>query len=244
MNDSALIITVCNRSPVEEYYCLREFVKSTSGHDMKVLGTGAGEYRGLASKPKLLHRAISESQIKYKYIIFCDSWDLVFACHPQELFETYLSFASPIVVSCEKNCFPTDYKEQYDALPYTSSYKYLNSGMIVGETEAIFEALESMNLRKVPDDHYDAEKGRMVHPNDQQLWQEVFLKQPVNIELDYQQILCNTLHDVELDDLDFSMDRIRNRETKTYPCSFHFNGGAKTGECRNPVLEHLKMINF
>jgi len=239
MSNNFRVVTVCNRIPQEPYYTLREFEKSLGDAPLTVLGTKKGEYLGLASKPKLLLDAIYKGLISEEYVIFCDCWDLVFTCHPEELFECYQAFSAPIVVSSERNCFPADLREQYDALPFTSSFRYLNSGMIVAETQALQIALESMELHNVPDDHFDPDLGRMVHPNDQFLWQQTFLKQPVRIELDYNQILCNTLHDVKIEDLDFSKGRIRLKETGVYPCSYHLNGGAKTGGLREPILNHL-----
>jgi hypothetical protein len=242
MVNGAMVVTVCNRIPQESYYCLNEWSKSLGGVQPLILGSVPGEYAGLASKPKLVYKAIKSGQIDSKHIIFCDCWDLVFAAPLDEFYETYLAFNSPFVISAERNCFPADLRDEYDKLPYTSSFKYLNSGMIVAETEAMLSVLEAMDLSNVPDDHYDEEKGCMVHPNDQFLYQQMFLKQPVEMTLDYDQILSGTLHDVVLDDLDFRKERIRNKETGTYSCSFHANGGAKSSGVLPPILKHLKLV--
>lgn len=233
------LVTVCNRIPTEPYYTLNQFVKSCEGEDILVLGTQPGEYIGLGSKPKLLYKAIKEGKIKEKILIFCDCWDLVFVSPPSMIFWNFINFNAPVVISSERNCFPSTYKEEYDKLLFTSSFKYLNSGMICGETDAILAVLEAMELDKVPDDYYDADAGRMVHINDQEQYQEIFLKQPVKMVLDYNQLLCATLHDVNIDDLDFSESKIRHKETGVYPLSFHFNGAAKTNGLREPILKHL-----
>jgi hypothetical protein len=242
MQDGAMVVTVCNRFPQEDYYCLNEWYKSLGGLKPLILGSNPGEYAGLASKPKLVYKAIKNKEIDTSHIIFCDCWDLVFSATLDEFFETFLAFNSPFVISAERNCFPADLKDEYDKLPHTSTFKYLNSGMIVAETEAMLAVLEAMDLPNVPDDHYDAEKNCMVHPNDQFMYQQVFLKQPVKMLLDYDQILCNTLHNVTVSDLDFSRDRIRLKETGTYPCSFHMNGSAKTEGLREPILKHLNLL--
>lgn len=233
------LVTVCNRFPTEPYYTLKQFIKSCEREEILVLGTQPGEYIGLGSKPKLLYQAIKEGKIKEKVLIFCDCWDMVFACPPHMVFWNFLDFKSPVVISSERNCFPDTYKKEYDELPFTSSFKYLNSGMICGETDAILAMLEAMNLDKVPDDYYDEKLGKMIHINDQEQYQEIFIKQPVEIKLDYNQILCQTLHDVNIEDLDFSDVKIKNKETGTYPLSFHFNGCAKTNGLREPILKHL-----
>jgi hypothetical protein len=234
------IVTVCTHYPEQDYYCLGEFIKSLQGEEILVLDREYSNYSGLGSKPKAVFRAIKEGLIDRKYIIFCDCWDLVFARHPDSLFRKYKEFAAPLVISSEKNCFPDDLKAEYDMIAKGSSpYRYLNSGMIVGETEAMLATLEAMDLANVPEDYWDNEKQCNVHINDQFLYQQIFLKRPVNIVLDTEQILCNTLHDVALDELDFGEEIIANKNTRSYPCSFHFNGGAKTGPCREPILKHL-----
>lgn len=244
MSKEYTIVTVANKIPHEWYYTFHEFFKSLQGVQPLVLGVNPGEYGGLGSKPRLLHNAIKEKQIETPYIIFCDCFDIVFAVHPDRLFQKYVQFAADIVVSAEKNCFPATYKEQYDAITEDigSPYRYLNSGMIVGKTDAIFAVLESMDAPNIPNDYWSAEQNCMINPNDQEYWQHEFLKQSAEIRLDHYQILCNTLHDVPLEELDFTMPRIYNTVIKSFPCSYHLNGGAKTGPCREPILKHLNLI--
>lgn len=241
MHKDYTIVTVCNRFPREPYFCLREFLLTVFGEPLVRLGVFPEKFGGLGDKPKLLYRAIKNKTIDTKYIIFCDCFDLVFTSKPELLINAFKNSHSDIIISSEKNCFPDNLKDQYDQLPFTSSYKYLNSGMIIGETDAILTALEAMDLVNVPDD-YRKEDGTMCHINDQELWQQLFLKQPVKIALDYEQQFCNTLHSVKLEDLDFGLSLIRNKETRTFPYSFHFNGNSKTEGLREPVLHHLKLL--
>lgn len=242
MNSNYQIVTVCSKFPTESYYCLSEFINSLKGEKLVALGTHEGEYGGLGSKPRLLYHAIKNKDIDAEYLIFCDCFDFVFAVDPFILYYQYLNLGMPIVISAEKNCFPTDLKEEYDKLSSPTSYKYLNSGLIVGETEAILTCLEAMDAPNIPNDYWDNEKGVQVNPNDQLYWQQMYLKQPVDIALDFNQELCNTLHDVKIDELEFlNGGYIKNKETQSYPCSFHFNGGAKTGGLMQPILKHLNL---
>lgn len=239
------IVTISNRRPHEWYYLLDQYFKSLEGHE-KIVIQGGGDYGnwgGLASKPKWLRKAIKEGAIDSEYLIFTDSWDLVFATNPDEVMTRFHSFGTDIVISCEKNCFPVETKEAFDELGAPTDYKYLNSGFIIGKTDAILTCLESMDLDNVPDDHFDPGTGKNVHPNDQELWQLCYLKQPVSMTLDFYQSICQTLHGANIDDLDFSEGRIRNKVTGSYPCSFHFNGGSKDKlEIRNPILTHLCLL--
>lgn len=246
MNDF-MVVTCCNRIPTEPYYCIASFVKSLKEDvdRLIVLDERLGKWDGLGTKPKWLYKAIKEEIIDSEFIIFTDCWDYVFAEKPSGLFNEYLKWDKgnpPIIISAEKNCFPADLKQEYDKLDHLDSpYKYLNSGMIIGKTSDILIVLEAMDLDNVPND-YRQENGQMYHVNDQFLYQQIFLKQPVKMELDYCQLLCNTLHDVKIDELELDSLGVLNKTTGAFPMSFHFNGGAKTGGLMEPILKNLNLI--
>lgn len=234
------IVSICNRQPVEEYYCFKEFRKSIEGANNVLIQAMGTNYQGLCDKPKFVYRAIKGGYVKTKYIIFCDSWDLVFCTTPEEIILKFLSMNCDLVISAERNCFPDDLKDKYDLLPSVSSFKYLNSGMIVGYTDKLLETLEAMDVESIPDDYFDGQKN--IHFNDQFEYQKIFLKQPVNIKLDYECTLSMPLHQVTMEDLDFSEPRIRNVETGSYPCAMHMNGSSKTDGLREPILKKLNLL--
>jgi len=190
-----------------------------------------------------LYQAIKDKIIDTDFIIFTDCWDLVFTCHPDEIMEAYGFFNKPIVISTEANCFPADLKEEFDKRDCPTKYKYLNSGFICGETEAILACLEAMDLPNLPDDYYDPERNCNVHPNDQFEWMKIAIDKPELIGLDYNQVLSQTLHGAKIDEFDFSKDRIKNKLTGSYPCTLHFNGGSKDDMAiREPILKHLNLL--
>lgn len=234
------IVTISSHNPTQWYYLQGHFYQSLKGYEVFTFQPQV--WGGLSTKPKVLYDVIKQKAVDSKYIIFCDSWDLIFAGSPDEVMAKYKEFECPIVISAEANCFPTDTKEQYDALNLPTKYKYLNSGFIVGETDAIVACLEAMDLPNLEDDHFDAEKGCNVHPNDQFEWQKIFLQQPVKMKLDTFQELSQTLHDAKVEDFDFSGARIRNVNTGSYPLTWHFNGASKDNmELRNAILPKLKL---
>jgi hypothetical protein len=239
MNYNYTIVTICNRIPSESYYCLREWEKSTDDTNKIVIQHIDTPYQGLGDKPKFVYRAIKRGIIPTKYIIFCDCWDVVFVDSPERIIEKHQDFKCDLVFSSERNCFPADLKEDYDKLPFTSSYKYLNSGFIVGETEALLTTLEAMKVEEIPDDYWDAEKQQNVHFNDQFEYQKIFLQQPVSMKLDYAQELSQTMHNVKAEDIDLTGERIRNVETNSFPSSIHFNGEGKTAGLQEPILKKL-----
>jgi len=235
------VVTISNRQPQEYYYCFNEWQKSVQGANGIIIQGIETKYQGLCDKVKFIYRAIKQGVIKTEFIIFCDSWDLVFATTPEVIINKFLEMGCDLIISSEKNPFPLDLKDEYDKLPYTSSFKYLNSGFIVGYTNKLLELLESMEVEKIPDDYFDGEKN--VHFNDQFEIQKAFLKQPVHIKLDYQQQFSRTLHEAKLEELDFSEPQIRNIETNTYPFTFHMNGNGKSENgIREAILKHLNLI--
>lgn len=236
------IVTVSTGKPPQNYYTYDEFFVSLKryGHEPLVLTPDPTKRFGLGDKPKLLRRAILNQVIDTEYVIFADCYDLVFAGSPEEILEMYKSFDSPFVCSAEKNCFPGDLRDQFPESP--TSYRFLNSGFIVAETAALLAVLESMDLDNVPDDYWDNERKCNIHINDQYLFHEEFIKQPVKMVLDYKQMLSNTMHDVALEELEFNDPvGIRNKETGMYPMTFHLNGGSKTSGVREPILKRLNL---
>lgn len=239
MKANYTIFSVCNRYPQEPYYCLNEWFRSTENTNRLVVASVGTPYQGLFDKPKFMYRVIKDCLIDTEFIIACDCWDLVFTTSPEKIIEVFKTFDTEIVFSSEKNCFPADCKEQYDQLPYTSSYRYLNSGMIVGYSKSILKLLESMDVESVPDDYWDGSK--MVHFNDQAFYLEHFLKQVVPMKLDYDQKICTNLHGVEMDEIDFSGERIRVKETNSFPCVIHGNGSGKTNGLLQASIKHLNL---
>ena len=238
---SFTIVTVSTGKPTADYYTYDQFFASLRVHgcDPLVLVPDPRKRFGLGDKPKLLRKAILDKTITTRYLLFTDCYDLVFAASPEEVMEMYRAFNAPFVCSAEKNCFPGDLKDKFPDSP--TSYRYLNSGFIVAEIEAMLTVLESMDLDNVPDDYWDKEKNCMVHINDQFLYHEEFIKQPVKMILDHKQILSQTLHDVQLDELDIRNPLgIMNLETGKFPLTFHFNGNSKTENgTKEAILERL-----
>lgn len=237
------IVTVSSRKPTQWYYLYDEFYKSLSGYNVMTVDNSREQFwNGLATKPKWLYKWIKEGNIEAKKLLFVDSWDLVFGAKPEEVMECYETFNSPIMISAEKNCFPDTYRKEFDELSFPMPYRYVNSGVIIGDTDAIMTCLEAMDLPNVKDD-YRMENGQNFHSNDQTMWQEQFLKQPVKIALDYNQMVCQTLHDENIDNFIFTKERIMNKTTSTYPRIWHFNGGSKDNvSLRNPILNHLNLL--
>lgn len=238
------IITISNRRPTEYYYTYDQLFKSVPGHDILVLGQQPGEYTGLSDKPRILYHAIKNGLIKEEIIVFIDAWDVVFAASPDEVIDKFECFDYDIVIGAEKNCFPANFKKEFDShkYPLNTQYKYLNSGVIVGYTDAILEVLEAMDAPNLPIDYHDGRTGRNFHFNDQAYYADLYLRQPVNIMLDRFCEIAQNMQDVTPEELDFTGERIRNIETDSEPVIWHWNGSSKDKWSREVILKHLNLL--
>lgn len=240
MSNALSVVTVSSHQPTQPYYCLREFHESLRriGVTPTVLGD-PGSYKGLISKPKLLRQHLAAGQVTTKHMIFCDSWDLIFGRPMDYIMEQYLTFNSPIVFNAEKDLFPrADLAACFPTV--WTPYRYLNSGFIIGETEAMLFMLEAMNLDAIPDDYQNPDRS-WTHTNDQGDFTELFTKQPVKMVLDHEAKIANTLSRASLDEFDFGGDKIRNRLTHQFPAVWHANGGGKTGGVMSRILEYYRL---
>lgn len=247
------IVTISNRIPTQDYYTYQYLQKSAGDNEILVLGQEPGEYTGLSDKPRILYNAIKKGLIKENLIVFVDAWDVIFADTLESIIEKYKSFNSPIVIGAEKNCFPPHFKKEYDRLPYTSSYKYLNSGVIIADKNALITVLEAMDAPNLPRDYHDNIKGYNHHFNDQAYFSEVYLRQPVKMKLDYNCLIAQNMQDVTEGELFFlyqwdadyencHKSGIKNKETNKYPSIIHWNGSSKTGWSREKILNHLNLL--
>lgn len=239
------IVTISNREPQQEYYTYKHLHKSARGQDILVLGQNLGEYTGLSDKPRILHKAISDGLIKEDIVLFIDAWDVVFATEPKEAVLRFISRNVDVIIGAEKNCFPGNFKKEYDrwAEGYNSSYKYLNSGVILAKRDALMEILEAMDAPNLPVDYHDGRTGRNFHFNDQAYYMDLALRQPVDIELDRSCWIAQNMQDVAEGEIEFCDDgRIKNIETGEKPSIVHWNGSSKDKWSREPILKHLNLL--
>ena len=231
------VITVSNKVPTQPYYCWAAFHESLKrfGHEALVLGMNE-PWGGLMTKPRKL-RSWLRANVDAKVIIYCDSWDVVFAGCLDEIEYEFLRYPSSprIIWNAEKTLFPDPTLN----FPETGTpYRYLNSGFAVGYDWAFLRMLELMDLYNVLDDHWDG-NGRRIEPNDQLHFQEAFVANYFPMALDSEARICQTLHAVEADELDLTGDKIKNRITGSIPMAFHMNGQKELW--RDKILTKLNL---
>lgn len=234
------LITVCSHTDLPSYYRPDAFFASCKrfGFEPIVLGRD-GAYKGLGSKLRLLKECLDTNPFDDRYMIFCDSFDLVFQQDPN-LCTQFLRVPTNAIFNAERALFPFNEEVEQGHPQSETSYRFLNSGFIVGQTETFRKALELMNADKVPDDH-QLPDGTWINPNDQFLWQGLFVahRKSLGLALDTRAELCMTLANTLPEELDFDGELISSRETGSTPIAIHVNG--RKEEWWPIILEKLKL---
>ena len=232
------IIAVSNQTPDSRHnYLFDESMASIRRYGLEPVLIGQGEYQGLGSRPRILKHAIESGKVPTPYMLFMDAWDIVFQDSPEEVLEWHRDRTHLLTWNAEKNCFPAIWMA--DRHPKTNSpWKYLNSGFAVGETQAFLLALEAMHADEIADDHTNV-WGKRIEPCCQFHWMREFILQSVPMALDTQCEICQTMHGVTPDELDFSGPKIKNVVTGSKPIALHLNGSSRNEWAREPILRKL-----
>lgn len=225
------VVCVSSRIPDpvrEPYYRYDVFLRSLEKLGVAPVVLGMNEpWHGLMTKPNHFRTWLRAGLNPTSRIIICDSWDIVFAEHPDSIGQRCEDlFGDTIVFNGEKGCWPR--AELADKFPDQGTpWRYLNSGFMCGPAENILYLLESMELERIGVDRKDG--NRKIEPNDQGEFQYAFTCQPVPMVVDGKCQLAQTLSACTMDEFDLiHEDRmIFNKITGTYPGVFHFNGDSK-----------------
>jgi hypothetical protein len=238
------VVTVYDKVPTQDYYCLRSFHASLARQGISPLVLSG--FRGLATKPREVWMAITTGTVTEEIIIIVDSWDLVFQRSVDEMVEKFKQQSAPVIISAEINCFPVDYKSEFDAQKDDDdkAHHYINSGFIMGYTPEVKKMLDAMDASNLRDDYYDA--AGWHHFNDQTDYMKVFLEQPVQIKMDKHSEYSVSIYGMSDDDfsLEYSGDApvVRNKINNNEPFVLHWNGGAKSLNNMKVVLKHLNLL--
>lgn len=225
---NAEVVCVSSRVPTEPYYHFREFLASLRVFAEVPTVLGENEpWRGLMTKPYLLRDWLRLGRNRSDRLIVCDAWDILFAKHPHGIGDRCAEwFGDAIVFNGEKGCWPRE--DLRDAFPDDGSpFRFLNSGFFCGPADRILALLEAMPIEAIG---FDPPGG--PYPNDQGEYQALFAQQAqhgVEMVVDTQCRLAQTLSACEPYEFDFSGPEILNQHTGTAPGVFHCNGGSKEG---------------
>ena len=212
------------------------------GYEPILLGW-AEHWGGLGSKPRRLKKAIEDGVIQTEYMIFADAFDVAFAGTPDDILRYFLEWNKHkdvgIIWNAEKSCFPdASLAEKHPEV--STEFRYLNSGLAVGRTDAFLAALTEMKAQDIPNDSQRPD-GSWDNPNDQGLFMTQFISGSVPMMVDSDCFLFQTLCGVEAHELAFTEKGIQNSATGSYPIGFHWNGPSKDFGLMEPMLKHMNL---
>jgi hypothetical protein len=163
-------------------------------------------------------------KLKSTLLLFSDSYDVITVSTESEIIEKYYSISkNQILFSAEKYCWPDFSLEKY--YPNTkSNYKFLNSGGFIGNAYDILNIL-GMDIND--------------HDDDQLYFTKIFLFNNVNIKLDYNCQIFQTLNG-KINDIYIYKNRIINKSHLTFPSFIHGNGNSK--EYLYNIAKHLSFL--
>jgi GR25 family glycosyltransferase involved in LPS biosynthesis len=137
-------------------------------------------------------------------ILFTDAYDVFYNDNLETILERFESFNCKILFAAEKNCWP-DNTIASKFPNQKEPYKYLNSGCFIGKVSELKKLLKD-NIQDNADD--------------QLFLQKVFLKNKLDIKLDYEQyIFVTSDSEVELKN-----NQLYNPITNCCGCIYHGNG--------------------
>lgn len=144
-------------------------------------------------------------------IFYLDSYDVIATNSMDVIMEAYGVFNTPLLFSAELNCWPdAGIKDQYPEVD--SPYRYLNSGLYIGNAEMIRQVFDkALQMR------------RLDGKSDQELLAKVYVSGEFPIMLDHGARIFQSLWGAEhhlVEDRGVWM----NERTRSYPILFHANG--------------------
>lgn len=167
---------------------------------------GRGELWPQYIRGKVLGGIAAIEKIEARHILFTDSQDAFFCAPEVEILEKYRRFKADLVVAGEANCYPNEsFRDRY---PTGGTYRFLNSGGLIGTKEAILDCLAKIRDYDGPDD-------------DQFRLSSLFIEgYPLKIDTQAQIFQCMSVQPP----LEIALCRPFNRDTSNWPCQLHFNG--------------------
>ena len=148
-------------------------------------------------------------------ILFTDAYDVFYNDNLETILERFKSFNCKILFAAEKNCWP-DYSIASKFPNQNEPYKYLNSGCFIGQVSEIKKFLKN----DIQD--YD---------DDQLFLQQAFLKNQLDIKLDYEQYIFVTNESEVI----IRNNQLYNPVTNCCGCIYHGNGDLQ-------AKQHFKIL--
>lgn len=227
LSSKILVFTVASE-PTDGYL---RYLRSAKHYNIPVttLGLGqewkGGDMSGLGGGYKL--NLIKDALKPYKndnemIVLFSDSYDVIFTSPMEDMVEKFKKTGCRVLISAENLLWPDQtLKEQYPKFDGPGGW-YLNSGMYMGYSDAVYEMLKSSTVKDKDDDQLTLTKAYL----------DETLRNKLSIKLDHKsevfQNLNGAVEQVMLQvDPDTKESFIYNTVFKTRPSVIHGNGPSK-----------------
>lgn len=186
------------------------------GIEVKMFGGGWKKWENFKTKLEILLKEIPKYKKEYDLVLFTDARDVMYWKGKQDILESLEKFKDyKMVVNAETNCYPNKDLAESQMKIEKSKYRFLNSGMFIGEIDFVIDV-----LKKCMEDKLD---------DDQESLQNIYIIDSKNIKLDSNCELFQVMWDEDYArsaniDVIFNNRWIYNKKTKTYPSIFHSPG--------------------
>lgn len=165
---------------------------------------------------------------KNDILIFLDGSDTCLCATKDEIVEKFLELNTDLLISTERNCFPSNFGFQPLHPKTHLTSKYINSGGYIGYVYAVSNMLQGI-IDDFPQNQVLCKKG-----TDQGLFMQYILNGDGRklldsgaIKLDHACGIFLSLCLVEQNELSIEHSRVRCKETGSFPCVLHGNGRGK-----------------
>lgn len=189
---------------------------SRLGIEVKMFGGGWRKWENFKTKLEILLEELPKYKKEYDLVLFTDARDVMYWRSKPKILKAIRKFKDyKMVLNAETNCYPNkDLAEPQKKLEQ-GKYRYLNSGMFVGDIDFVIDVLKECNEDGLDDD--------------QESLQMAYMKNTKDIKLDSNCELFQVMWDEDFGrsanfDVLFNNSYIYNELTDTYPCILHSPG--------------------
>lgn len=147
-------------------------------------------------------------------ILFSDAWDVIYIDNLDNIYDKYLKFNKPVVFGAELFAWPDSDKASEYVDTQNEYFKYLNSGLYMGNAKVLKQMLSNYK------------GGEDI--DDQRFWVDMYFKNRDKIVLDVKAELFLDAAGTDKADYDFSTGKFVFKKTNTSPSIIHANSSDKT----------------
>jgi len=183
------------------------------GAPLVVIGRGA-PWAGFGyNKLRTLYWFLRSHREECETVLYTDGFDSLLAAGLERILDQFRNMGAAVVFAAEANCYPASPgQSEAEYPPAPTRYRFLNSGGIMAETEALLAMMERLGAPRIP-----------PRSCDQWWWARHYVSGAAQIRLDHECRIFQCLHSAD-GDVTMAGREPRNLVTGSRPCILHGNG--------------------